>query len=64
MYDDNYGSYDIQDEDDVRWYRSVQRRSVSKRCSGCGRKVKLLPEYVYCNSCMERLERGVRSWIA
>jgi rRNA maturation endonuclease Nob1 len=57
-HDDNFGCYDIQDEDDVEFYKQVQRESVWKKCQGCGRKVKLRPDYGICNSCAERLERG------
>jgi ferric iron reductase protein FhuF len=56
--DDNFGTYDIQDEGDVEFYRDVQQRSRLKRCKGCGRKVRLLPHYAYCNDCTETLERG------
>ena len=57
-YDDNFGHYDIEDESDVEFYQDVQRRSVLKKCEGCGNKVRLLPDYGYCNSCAEKLERG------
>jgi len=56
--DDNFGTYDIEDEGDVDFYHDVQCRSVLKHCAGCGRKVKLLPEYSYCDSCATRIERG------
>jgi len=56
--DDNFGVWDIQDEDDVEFYHSVQRKSVRKKCQGCGRMVKIMPQYGYCNSCAERRERG------
>ena len=58
FYDDNFGFYDIQDEDDERFYHQMQRESVWKKCAGCGRKVKIRPDYGYCNSCCETLERG------
>lgn len=57
-YDDNFGSWDMQDSDDVRWYHNVQKRSVSKRCKGCDRMVRILPHYAYCNSCADAIERG------
>ncbi len=58
-YDDNFGCYDIQDEDDVAFYKQVQRESVLKKCRGCGRKVRLRPDYAICNSCADRAERGM-----
>jgi len=57
--DDNFGVYQhMDDEEDVAFYRDVQRRSVAKKCKGCGRTVKILPEYAYCNECATRLENG------
>lgn len=57
-YDDNYGWYDIESEEDVEFYHRVQRESVWKKCEGCGRRVKIKPEYGYCNSCAEKREQG------
>ena len=56
--DDNFGTYDIQDEDDIEFYRDVQKRSVRKKCQGCGRMVKILPQYGYCDSCATKREQG------
>jgi hypothetical protein len=57
-YDDNFGHYEIEDEDDVEFYHQVQRESVTKKCQGCGRKVKLRPDYAYCTSCADKRECG------
>jgi hypothetical protein len=57
--DDNFGTYRIEDEDDVEFYHSVQRRSRRRKCDGCGRSVKLLPGYGYCDGCATKLERGM-----
>lgn len=57
-YDDNFGHWDIRDEDDREFYRQVAKRSVWKKCQGCGRKVKLMPQYGYCDSCATRREQG------
>jgi hypothetical protein len=57
-YDDNFGEYDIRDEDDVRFYKQMQRESVWKRCEECGKKVRLRKSYAICNSCAEKHERG------
>jgi uncharacterized OB-fold protein len=58
-YDDNFGCWDIQDEDDLRFYHAVQRESRRKRCASCGRIVRLRPDYAICNSCADRAERGL-----
>lgn len=57
-YDDNFGHWDMADQDDRDFYRSVQRNSVTKTCKGCGRQVRILPHYAYCNSCADVIERG------
>jgi rRNA maturation endonuclease Nob1 len=57
-FDDNYGHYNIENEEDVEFYHQTQARSVRKKCSGCGRMVKIKPEYGYCNSCADKIERG------
>jgi rRNA maturation endonuclease Nob1 len=48
----------MDDPDMQDFYRDVQKRSVVKRCQGCGRKVKILPEYGYCDSCATKREQG------
>lgn len=56
--DDNFGVYDIRDEDDRDFYFEMQRRSVEKECRKCGRTVMLAPQYDICNSCADMIERG------
>lgn len=59
-YDDNFGEWHDMDDPDVQdFYRDVQKRSVVKTCRGCGRKVKILPQYDICDSCATRLENGL-----
>jgi hypothetical protein len=57
-YDDNFGFYDIEDQDDLDFYLENQKNSNIKKCKGCGRAVKLLPHYVYCTKCADIIERG------
>lgn len=57
-YDDNFGHYDIEDEDDVQFYHDMQRTNVEKRCAGCNKLVMLQPQYAYCDSCATKIERG------
>ncbi len=59
-YDDNYGHWEDMDDPDMqRFYHETQRNNVEKICQGCGRKVKIKPEYAYCNSCADKIERGM-----
>lgn len=57
--DDNFGTYEIEDEEDLEFYRDVQKNSRWTECKGCGRRVKLLPDYGYCDSCATKRERGL-----
>ena len=58
-YDSNYGHWDMEDgQDDVDFYHDVQRRSVIKTCQGCDQRVKLLPQYAYCDNCATKIEQG------
>lgn len=58
-YDDNFGHWeDMDDEENREFYRKVQRESVWKNCKGCGRRVKILPHYAYCDRCADAIERG------
>lgn len=57
-YDDNFGHWDMDSDEDVEFYHEVQRKSVTKKCQGCGRKVKLMPDYAYCDSCATKREQG------
>ncbi len=58
-YDDNFGHWDDTDDLDVQaFYFRVQQQSVEKTCQGCKRKVRLMPQYAYCDSCATKLERG------
>jgi len=57
--DDNYGTWEGMDDPETRsFYFETQRKSVLKVCAGCGRKVRIKPEYAYCNSCADKRENG------
>jgi len=56
--DDNFGTYEMEDQDDCDFYFQVQAESVEKECLGCERKVMLRPDYAYCNSCATKREQG------
>ena len=58
-YDDNYGEWEIRDQDDVDFYRQTQRSNVRKKCKGCGRWVRIQPDYALCDSCCTKLEHGL-----
>jgi len=57
-YDDNFGEYEIMDDDDIAFYRQMQESNVQKVCVDCGRTVMIQPHYECCNSCADRRERG------
>jgi hypothetical protein len=59
-YDDNFGHWnDMDQEENLAFYRQVQKTNVWKVCSCCGRKVKIQPHYDKCNSCADKIEKGL-----
>jgi hypothetical protein len=57
--DDNFGVYEGTGDLDVReFYFRNAKRSVWKKCSICGKRVKLLPQYDKCDRCCTILENG------
>jgi hypothetical protein len=58
-YDDNFGHWDIEDDDDLEHYRRTQATNVEKKCAGCRRTVMLQPQYGYCDSCATKREHGI-----
>ena len=57
-FDDNFGEWhDMDDEGMVEFYHQVQKESVEKECSQCGRRVRLRPDYAICSSCADQNER-------
>lgn len=59
-YDDNFGHWEGMDDPEMQaFYKKVQKESVYKKCQGCGRRVKIRKEYAYCNSCADKIERGM-----
>ena len=58
-HDDNFGNWDGMDEPEmVEFYHQVQRESIRKVCSQCGRTVRLRPQYDICGSCADNNEMG------
>ena len=57
-YDDNFGNWDVEDQEMVDFYHKVQKTNVEKVCEGCGRLVKIQPHYALCNSCADAAEGG------
>lgn len=61
-YDDNFGHWEGMDgpdaEDNREYYKRVQATNVRKKCQGCGRMVRIQPDYAYCNSCADKREKG------
>jgi len=58
-YDENFGWYEIESQEDIDFYHKVQEESIEKKCEGCERIVHIRPHYAYCNSCADKIERGI-----
>ena len=57
-HDDNFGTWDMEDEDQRAFYEHVQRTNVEKECAGCERIVRIQPHYDICDSCARKREQG------
>jgi hypothetical protein len=57
FYDDNFGHYDIESEEDIEFYHQMQKDSEWKTCKQCEERVFLRRSYVICNSCADQNER-------
>ena len=59
-YDDNFGHWEDMDDPDMQdYYKQVQKTNVRKKCKGCEKWVRIQPQYAYCNSCANKIERGM-----
>ena len=59
-YDDNFGHYEINNEEDIEFYHRMQRESEWKQCKQCEREVFISYRYAICNDCADRNERGMQ----
>jgi hypothetical protein len=61
-YDDNFGHYEMECEDEeevLAFYHAVQDSNRPTVCQGCGGTFMLRPGYGYCNSCADKREKGM-----
>ncbi len=56
--DDNFGTWDIESQEDVDFYMETQRTNIEKVCTQCGRTVRIQPQYDICDSCATITEHG------
>lgn len=57
-YDDNFGHWEIESEEDIEFYHEVQRDSFRTTCRQCGGVFMLKRGYNLCNGCADRMESG------
>jgi hypothetical protein len=58
VYEDNFGFWDIDGQEEQAFFEDVQRQSVKKTCDRCDRPVRLIPSKTQCASCVTALECG------
>ena len=58
VYEDNFGFWDIDGQEEQAFFEDVQRQSVQKICDRCERRVQLMPSKTLCASCLTALECG------
>ncbi len=64
VYDDNFGFWDINGQEEQAFFEYVQRQSVQKTCDRCERRVRLMPPKTLCASCAAALEYGAPASIS
>ena len=58
VYDDNFGFWDIDGQEEQAFFEHVHSQSVEKTCDRCQRRVRLMREKTLCASCVTALECG------
>jgi hypothetical protein len=58
VYDDNFGFWDIDGQEEQAFFEYIQSQSVQKTCDRCDRPVRLMPSKTLCASCVTALECG------
>ena len=58
VYEDNFGFWDIDGQEEQAFFEDVRRQSVQKTCDRCERPVRLIPSKTLCASCVTALECG------
>jgi hypothetical protein len=57
-YDDNFGFWDVDGQEEQAFFDYVQSQSVRKTCDRCDRPAWLIPSKTLCASCVGALECG------
>jgi hypothetical protein len=58
VYDDNFGFWNIDGQEEQAFFDYVQGQSVQKICVRCQHRVRLTPPKTLCASCVTALECG------
>jgi hypothetical protein len=64
VYEDNFGFWAIDGQEEQAFFEYVQRQSVEKACDRCERRVRLMPPKTLCASCVAALECGAPASIS
>src|SRR5271165_2575978 len=57
-YEDNFGFWDLDEPEELAFFRHVQRQSVRAVCNRCERTVHLMQPKIICAPCASALECG------
>ena len=58
VYDDNFGFWHIDGQEEQAFFEYVQSQSTQKTCCRCKRRVRLTAQKTLCASCVAALECG------
>jgi hypothetical protein len=57
-YEDNFGFWCIDGQEERAFFEHVQRQSIGAICTRCRRRVRLMPQRTLCAACAYALEYG------
>jgi hypothetical protein len=58
LYDDSFGYWQVDDAEELAFFKYVQSQSVSRSCQRCRGAVRLMPPKLLCAPCVSALECG------
>ena len=53
VYEDNFGFWDIDGQEEQAFFEDVRRQSLQKTCARCDRKVRLIASKTLCVTALE-----------
>jgi hypothetical protein len=58
LYDDNFGYWQVDDAEELEFFKHVQSQSIGRSCERCRGAVRLMAPKLLCAPCISALECG------